>query len=80
VSSLFGVNVNFLESGKQGAPLLEQGTQGTARGTIPVVSNESFIEINMKEHRRSGSRFPTAWSSKRRRCTDNPRSVRMTDQ
>ncbi len=58
VSSLFGVNVNFFESGKQGAPILDKVLKGTPAGTIPVVSNDSFIEVNVKEAQKVGITIP----------------------
>src|SRR5688572_12825481 len=46
--SVFGVNVNNLETGKQAAPLVDKIFKGTPAGTIPVVSSESFLQVNYK--------------------------------
>jgi putative ABC transport system substrate-binding protein len=47
-SSIFGINVNNLETGKQAAPLADKILKGTPPGTIPVVSSESFLQVNYK--------------------------------
>jgi len=46
--SVFGVNVDIINTGKQAAILAEKILRGTPAGTIPVVSAESFFEINYK--------------------------------
>jgi putative ABC transport system substrate-binding protein len=58
LSSIFGVNVDFVESGKQGAPILDKVLKGTPAGTIPVVSNENFIEINVAAAQKIGITIP----------------------
>lgn len=44
--SIFGVNVNSLETGKQAACLADKILKGTPAGTIPVVSADSYLQIN----------------------------------
>jgi len=46
--SVFGVNVDIINAGKQAAVLADKILRGTPAGTIPVVSAESFFEINYK--------------------------------
>jgi putative ABC transport system substrate-binding protein len=57
-TSLFGVNVDFAKSGKQAAPLADKILKGTPAGTIPVVSNEYFIQINYKVAQEFGFTIP----------------------
>jgi putative ABC transport system substrate-binding protein len=45
-TAVFGVNVNTFESGKQAAPLVDKILKGTPAGTIPVVSAESYLQID----------------------------------
>jgi putative ABC transport system substrate-binding protein len=52
--SLFGVNVNTVKVGEQTAPLADKIFKGIPAGTIPVVSAESFLQINYKEAQRLG--------------------------
>jgi len=47
-SSVFGVNIDPANTGKQAAVLADKILRGTPAGTIPVVSAESFFEINYK--------------------------------
>jgi putative ABC transport system substrate-binding protein len=44
--SIFGVNINIFETGKQAAILADKILKGTPAGTIPVISSESFFQIN----------------------------------
>ncbi len=44
--SVFGVNVNAFGAGKQAAPLADKILKGTPAGTIPVVSADSYMQIN----------------------------------
>jgi putative ABC transport system substrate-binding protein len=44
--SIFGLNVETQHSGKQAAPLADKIFRGTPAGTIPVVSAESFLQID----------------------------------
>jgi putative ABC transport system substrate-binding protein len=44
--SIFGVNVDIVNTGKQAAPLAEKILHGTPAGDIPVVSAENFFQIN----------------------------------
>lgn len=44
--SVFGVNVDILEAGRDMAPMADKILQGTPAGEIPVVSAENFIQIN----------------------------------
>lgn len=55
---IFGVNVDFKTSGKQAAPLADKILKGTPAGTVPVVSNEYFIQIDMKAAKQFGLSIP----------------------
>ena len=44
--SIFGLNVETQHSGKQAAPLADKIFRGTLAGTIPVVSADSFLQID----------------------------------
>ncbi|MCX6814355.1 MAG: ABC transporter substrate-binding protein [Candidatus Aenigmarchaeota archaeon] len=46
--SIFGVNVNDIAVGRQTAPLVDKVLRGTPAGTIPVVSADSYFQINYK--------------------------------
>src|SRR4030043_1794269 len=47
-TSIFGVNVNKVAVGRQTAPLVDKVLRGTPAGTIPVVSADSYFQINYK--------------------------------
>jgi putative ABC transport system substrate-binding protein len=47
-SSLFDVGIDHFKTGEQAAPLADKILRGTAAGTIPVVSSESYLKINYK--------------------------------
>jgi putative ABC transport system substrate-binding protein len=57
-STLFGVNVDNIETGKQTAPLADKVLKGIPAGTIPVVSSESFLQINYKAAQALGLTVP----------------------
>lgn len=57
-ASVFGVNVDLFKSGKQAAPLADKIFKGTPAGTIPVFSNENFIQINYKVAQEFGFTVP----------------------
>ena len=57
-SSLFGVNVDFIESGRLAAPLADKVFKGTQAGTIPAVSPENFIQIDYKTAQELGLTVP----------------------
>jgi putative ABC transport system substrate-binding protein len=46
--SIFGINVDVPKTGQQAAVLADKILRGIPAGTIPVVSSESFLEINYK--------------------------------
>jgi len=46
--SVFGLNIDPVNVGKQAAPLADKILKGTPAGTIPVVSAESYLQINYK--------------------------------
>lgn len=48
-SSLFGIIVNLESTGNQAAGLADKILKGTPIGSIPVVSSESFFQINYKK-------------------------------
>ncbi len=52
--SLFGVNVNTRDAGRQAAVLADKILNGIPAGTIPVVSADNYIEINYLEAQRLG--------------------------
>ena len=45
-SSIFGVNVDLAKTAEQAAVLADKVLRGMPAGTIPVVSSESYLEIN----------------------------------
>ena len=57
-STIFGVNVDFVESGRLAAPLADKIFKGTQAGTIPAVSPENFIQINYKTAQEFGLTVP----------------------
>lgn len=59
-ASVFGVNVNNVETGKQTAPLVDKVLKGTRAGTIPVVSSETFLQINFKAAQQLGLEVPAS--------------------
>ena len=56
--TIFGVNVNPVDSGKQAAPLADKILKGTPAGTIPVVSAENFLQINYSVAQELGVEVP----------------------
>jgi putative ABC transport system substrate-binding protein len=44
--TIYGLNANPFDSGKQAAPLADKIFKGTQAGTIPVLSAEGFLQIN----------------------------------
>jgi len=56
--SVFGVNVENVAVGKQAAPLIDKILKGTPAGTIPVVSAESYFQINYKVAQDLGIKVP----------------------
>ncbi len=56
--SIFGVNVENVAVGKQAAPLIDKIFKGTPAGTIPVVSAESYFQINYKVAQDLGIKVP----------------------
>jgi len=57
-TSIFGVNVEAMSSGKQAAPLADKILKGTPAGTIPVVSAENFLQINYSAAQAAGIEVP----------------------
>lgn len=57
-ASIFGVNVNNIEVGKQTAPLADKILKGAVAGTIPVASAESFLQVNYKAAQAQGLAVP----------------------
>lgn len=47
-ASIFGVNVNIYMAGKQASQLVDKILNGIPAGKIPVVSAESYLQINYK--------------------------------
>jgi putative ABC transport system substrate-binding protein len=56
--AIFGVNVDPIVSGKLAAPLADKVLKGMPAGTIPVVSDESFFQINYKAAQDLGVTVP----------------------
>lgn len=56
--SIFGINVNVPKTGRQAAVLADKILKGTPAGTIPVVSSESYLEINYKVAQELGVPVP----------------------
>lgn len=52
--SVFGINVDTIKVGEQTAPLADKIFKGIQAGTIPVVSAESFLQINYKAAQQQG--------------------------
>jgi putative ABC transport system substrate-binding protein len=46
--SLFGVNVNAFDAGKEAARLADKVFRGTSAGSIPIVSADSYLQLNYK--------------------------------
>jgi putative ABC transport system substrate-binding protein len=57
-SSVFGVNVYTYGSGKQAALLADRIFKGALPGSIPVVSAESYVQINYKAAQALGLTVP----------------------
>ncbi|MFA5357234.1 MAG: ABC transporter substrate-binding protein [Candidatus Omnitrophota bacterium] len=56
--SLFGVNVNNTAVGAQAAPLADKIFRGMPAGDIPVVSSESYFQLNYKAAKALGFEIP----------------------
>jgi putative tryptophan/tyrosine transport system substrate-binding protein len=56
--SIFGINVNIRKTGEQAAVLADKILNGTLAGTIPVLSSESYLEINYKVAQELGVPVP----------------------
>lgn len=57
-ASIFGINVNNIKIGEQTAPLADKIFKGIPAGTIPVVSAESFLQIDYKAAQKQGVTVP----------------------
>lgn len=57
-TAFFEVNIDTTVSGKKAAELADKVLKGEKVGTIPVVSDESFIQINQKEIQKWGMKVP----------------------
>ncbi len=57
-TSIFGVNVDPVVSGQLTAPLVDKVLKGMPAGTVPVVSDESFFQINYKAAQELGVTVP----------------------
>lgn len=53
-SSVYGVTVRNSEAGINGAILADKILKGAKAGTIPVISSESYFELNYKEAKKLG--------------------------
>jgi putative tryptophan/tyrosine transport system substrate-binding protein len=52
--SLFGVTVESVASGKQAATLVDKIFKGIQAGTIPVLTGENYIQLNLKAAQAQG--------------------------
>ncbi len=57
-TSIFGVSTNNIPVGKQAAPLVDKIFKGISASTIPVVSAESYFQINYKVAQAQGMTVP----------------------
>jgi putative ABC transport system substrate-binding protein len=57
-TSIFGVNVDFVECGELVAPLADKIFKGTPAGTIPAATPENFIQINYTVAQQFGLTVP----------------------
>lgn len=56
--SIFGINVDIRKTGQQAAVLADKILKGTPTGIIPVVSSESYFEIDYKAAQKLGVEVP----------------------
>jgi len=56
--SIFGINVDIPKTAEQATILADKILKGTPAGTIPVVSSESYLEINYKVAQELGITLP----------------------
>jgi len=56
--TVFGVNIDNVAVGKQAAPLIDKIFKGTPAGTIPVVSAENFLQIDLTAAEKLGITVP----------------------
>lgn len=56
--TIFGVNADVAAAGKQAAPLADKILKGTPAGSIPVLSLESFLQINYTTAQKLGVEVP----------------------
>jgi putative ABC transport system substrate-binding protein len=56
--TIFGVNADIAAAGKQAAPLADKILKGTPAGSIPVLSLESFLQINYTTAQELGVEVP----------------------
>lgn len=57
-SSIFGVNVDSKVTGKKSAGVADKVLKGEKAATVPVVSDDSFMQLNYKETQRLGLTVP----------------------
>ena len=62
--SIFGINVDILKTAQQAAEVADKILKGTPAGTIPVVSSESFLQINYKAAEELGVTVPAGMLSR----------------
>ena len=58
LGSLYGVVIDINKSGEQAAVTTDKILKGIKAGTIPVVSGESYIEIDYKRASDQGFKVP----------------------
>ena len=56
--SIYGLNVNSYQSGVDAAPLADKILKGTQAGTIPVVSSDNYLQIDVNVAKTFGIDVP----------------------
>jgi len=56
--SIFGINIDIRKAGEHAAVLADKILKGTPAGTIPVISSESYLEVNYEVAQRLGVSVP----------------------
>jgi putative ABC transport system substrate-binding protein len=57
-ASIFGINIDIRQAGEHAAVLADKILKGTPAGTIPVISSESYLEIDYEAAQRIGVSMP----------------------
>jgi ABC-type uncharacterized transport system substrate-binding protein len=57
-SSIFGVFVDPAAAGREAAPLADKALHGTPAGTIPVVTSDPIVQVNLRQAQAMGLTVP----------------------